>query len=117
MPAYRPVSAPEPHRGLRVATPEPPHSLPIVPLIPDKRYYGEAMGRPAGGSGAGLEEKGARSSRVWGAKLGSDGSRRRGRRVKGQSRGTAWRVILKASPATILSAGAKNPSLSHKPLP
>src|ERR1035437_3670173 len=30
---------------------------------------------------------GARSSAVWGAKLGSDGSPRRGRQVKGQSRG------------------------------
>jgi len=43
--------------------------------------------RPAGRSGAGLEEPGARGSAAWGAKLGSDGSHRRGRRIKGQRRG------------------------------
>jgi hypothetical protein len=50
-----------------------------------------------------LEEPGASGSTVWGAKLGSDGSPRRGRRVKGQSQGTAWRVILQASPVTLPS--------------
>src|ERR1035437_9871015 len=67
------------------------------------------MGRPSGHSGAGLEEPGARGSTVWGAKLDSDGSPRRGRRGKGQSRGTAWRVILQASPVTIPSERAMNP--------
>jgi hypothetical protein len=46
-PAHTSVTPSEHHR-----------SLPVVPLIPDKRYYGEAPGRPAGQSGAGLEEKG-----------------------------------------------------------
>jgi hypothetical protein len=53
--------------------------------------------RSAGRSGAGLEEKGASGSAVWGAKLGLDGSLRRGRRVKGQNRGIAWRVVVQAS--------------------
>jgi hypothetical protein len=66
--------------------------------------------RLAGGSGAGLEEQRASGSAVWGAKLGSEGSPRRGRRVKGQSRGTAWRVILQARPATYHN------SLSHSKL-
>ena len=81
-------------------------------------YYGdgEAPGRPAGGSGAGWEEAGARGSTVWGAKLDSDGSPRRGRRVKGQSRGTARRVILQASPVTTPSARAMNRALLSKGL-
>jgi hypothetical protein len=64
--------------------------------------------RPAGGSGAGWEEPGARGSTVWGAKLSSDGSPRHGKRVKGQSRATAGHVILQASPVTIPSARAMN---------
>ena len=84
---------PLPPAPTSVAAPEPHRSLPVVPLIADKRYYGEAPARPAGGSGAGWEEPGAIGSTVWGARLGSDGSPRRGRRVKGQSRGTVWRVI------------------------
>jgi hypothetical protein len=59
---------------------------------------------------------GARSSAVWGAKLGSDGSPRRGRRVKSQSRGTAWRVILQASPVTLPSERAMNRVLLSKGL-
>jgi hypothetical protein len=43
-----------------------------------------------------------------GAKMGSDGSRKRGRWVKGQRRGTAWRVMLHASPVTIPSETAGN---------
>jgi hypothetical protein len=39
--------------------------------------------RPAGRSGARWEEPGAGGSTVWGAKLGSDGSPRRGRRAEG----------------------------------
>src|ERR1019366_5454505 len=49
----------------------------------------------------GWRNRGPEGSTVWGAKLGSDGSPRRGRRVKGQSRGTAWRVILPASLVTL----------------
>src|ERR1035441_1753766 len=45
--------------------------------------YGASRGRV----GCRVGGIGARSSAVWGAKLGSDGSPRRGRRVKGQSRG------------------------------
>jgi hypothetical protein len=86
------------------AAPEPPRST----LDPDRGYYGEAPGRPARRSGAGWEVPGASGSAVWGAKLGSEGSPRRERRVKGQSRGTAWRLILQASPVTIPSAGAMN---------
>jgi hypothetical protein len=59
-------------------------SLPVVPLIADKWYYGEAPGSPAGGSGAGWEEPGPRGSTVWGAKPGSDGWPRREKRVKGR---------------------------------
>ena len=68
------------------------------------------MGRLSGASGAGMEESGAIGSTVRGAMLGSEGSPRRGRRVKGQSRGTAWRVILQARPATYHN------SLSHSKL-
>jgi len=39
-----------------------------------------------------------------------------GRRVKGQSRGTAWRVILQASPITIPSERALNRALLAKGL-
>jgi hypothetical protein len=43
-----------------VAAPDPHRSLPVVPLIADKRYYGETPvrlpGGPAGRSGAGLNE-------------------------------------------------------------
>jgi hypothetical protein len=51
---------------------------------------------------------GARDSAVWGAKLGSDGSPRRAKRVQGENRGTAWRVILQASPATLPSERTMN---------
>jgi hypothetical protein len=85
------------------ASPEPHRST----LDPDRGYYGEAPGRPARRSDAWLEEPGAGGSTVWGATPGSDVSRRRGRRVKGQSRGTAWRVILMASQVTIPSERAK----------
>ena len=74
------------------------------------------MGRLSGYPGAGLEEPGARGSVVWGGKLGSDGSPRRGRRVQGQSRGTAWRVILQARPVTLTSARAMNRVLLSKGL-
>ena len=40
--------------------PSPPRSLAVVPLIADKRYYGEATARPPGRSGAGLEQQGPR---------------------------------------------------------
>ena len=56
----------------------------------------------------GWRNRGPEGSTVWGAKLGSDGSPRGGRRVKGQSRGTAWRVILQARPATLPSERAMN---------
>jgi hypothetical protein len=39
-------------------SPDTHRSLPVVPLIADKRYYGKAPGRPAGRSGAWLEEPG-----------------------------------------------------------
>jgi len=58
---------PLPPAHTSVAPSEHHRSLPVVPLIRDKRYYGEAPGRPAGRSGAGLEEQGARGSTVWGA--------------------------------------------------
>jgi hypothetical protein len=81
-----------------------------------RRDSRESPVRPAGGSGAGWEEPGARGSTVWGAKLGSDGSPRRGRRVKGQSRGTDGRGILQASPVTLPSARAMNRVLLSKGL-
>jgi hypothetical protein len=56
-------------------------SLPVVPLIGDQRYYGEAPVRLPGGSGAGPEELGARGPAVWGTKLGLDGSPRCGKRA------------------------------------
>jgi hypothetical protein len=93
---------------ISIAPAEPPRSS----LDLDRGYYGEAPGWPAGWSGAGLEEQAARGSTVWGAKLGSDGSPRRGRPVKGQSRGTAWRVILQASPVTLPSERAMNRGLA-----
>ena len=52
-PAHTSVTPSEHHR-----------SLPVVPLIPDKRYYGEAPGRPAGQSGAG--GKGGPEARLFG---------------------------------------------------
>jgi hypothetical protein len=42
----------------------PPRSLAVVPLIPDKRYYGETPVGLAGGSGAGLEEPKASGSAI-----------------------------------------------------
>ena len=95
-----------------VAAPDPHGSLPVVPLIGDKRYYGESPARPAGGSGAGLEEPGARGTTLWGAKLGSDGSPRRGRQLKGQSRGTAWRVSGISG-----CTGERCPIFGHQPEP
>jgi len=77
--------------------------------IADQRYYGEAPGRPAEGSGQGGRNRGQRLDSVWGAKLGSDGSPRRGRRVQGQSRGTARRGVLQASPVTLPSGRAMKP--------
>jgi hypothetical protein len=53
---------------------------------------------------------------VWGAKLGSDGSPGRGRRVKGQSRGTAGGEILRARPVTLPSARAMKRALLSKGL-
>ena len=72
--------------------------------------------RSAGGSGARLEESRARGSEVWGARPGSDGSPKRGRRLKGRSRGTAWRVSLRASRVTHPSAKAMNRVLPSKGL-
>src|ERR1035441_3234603 len=97
-------TAPPTARSYLIAPPETHRST----SDSNQRYYGEAPGRPAGGSGAGWEEPEARGSAVWGAKLGSDGPPRRGRRVKGQSRGTAWRVILQASPVTTPAERAMN---------
>jgi hypothetical protein len=34
-----------PHQTVLRASPEPPRSLPVVPLISDQRYYGEAPAR------------------------------------------------------------------------
>ena len=45
--------------------------------------------------------RGARGSAVWGAKLGSDGSPRCGKRAQGENRGTAGRMILQGSPGTL----------------
>jgi hypothetical protein len=39
-----------------IASQDPHRSLPVVPLIGDKRYYGEAPARLPGRSGAGWEE-------------------------------------------------------------
>jgi hypothetical protein len=60
---------------------------------------------------------GGRGSAVWDAKLGSDESPRRGRQVKGQSRGTAWRAILQEIPVTIPPKKAKNHFSSPEPNP
>jgi hypothetical protein len=51
---------------------------------------------------------GARGSAVWGAKLGSDGSPRCGKQAQGENWGTAGRVIIQASPVTLLSERAIN---------
>ena len=40
-----PQTAPARHPTFLGAAPGPHGSLPVVPLIPDKRYYGEAPGR------------------------------------------------------------------------
>lgn len=93
-----------PPAHISVAAPE-PHWSRVVPLIGDKRHYGE----PAGGSGAGLKQPGARSLAVWSAKLGSDGPPRLGRRVKGQGRRAAGRVILQPIPVLLPSERARSP--------
>ena len=62
-----------------------------------------------------MEESDASGSAVWGAKLGSDGSPRRGRRLKAQSRGTAWRMILQASPVIIPPKTARNRQTHSQP--
>jgi hypothetical protein len=95
---------PLPPAPTSVAPWEPHHST----LDLDREYYGEASGRPAARSVQGSEEPVARGSTVWGSKLGSDGSPRCGRRVEGQSRGTAWHVILQATSVTISSERAMN---------
>src|ERR1017187_5316451 len=79
----------------RPLIPRQPHLSPTV--VPSIWIEGTTV-RLRGGSRAGLEEPGASGSTVWGAKLGSDGPPRRGRRVKDQSQGIAWHVILQASP-------------------
>ena len=77
------------------------------------------MGRLWGGSRdclvQGWRSRGS-GSPVWGAKVGSDGSPRCGRRVRGQRRGTAWRVILQANPETLPSERAMNRVLLSKGL-
>ena len=77
---------PLPPAHTTVAPPESPRSTSDL----NQRYYGETPGRPARGSGAGLEEPGARGSTVWGAKLCPDRSPRHGRRVKGQTATSPW---------------------------
>ena len=68
------------------------NSAPYRPLIPPPPAH---LRGPRDGLVQGLEEQGTRGSAVWGAKLGSDGSPRRGRRVKGQSRGDrSGRLVL-----------------------
>jgi hypothetical protein len=88
-----------------------------------RRYCGRELSesdwahtlRLLGRSGAGLEEPGVSGSTVWGAKLGSDGSPRRGRRVKGQSRSTAGCVSFQASPVTLPSERAKDQAHDQRP--
>ncbi len=68
----------------------------------------------------GGEQGGVGGSTIWARKLGSDGPPRRGRRVNGRSRGTAWRVILQASPVTLTSEtqrGRGHPRPFHKSAP
>src|ERR1035441_4728359 len=48
-----------------VASWEPHRNRPVVPLIGDKRYYGEVPVWAAEWSGAGLEEKGAKDWASW----------------------------------------------------
>jgi hypothetical protein len=69
---------------------EPRRYCAFVPLTGYLCYYGEVPVGPAGGSGAGLEQLGARRLAVWGAKLGSDGSPGHEKPAKDESRGTAW---------------------------
>ena len=63
-----------PTRSYSIASPEPRRSTSVAHTEVLRRDSGEAPVRPAGRSGAGLEELGARGSAFWGAKLGSDGS-------------------------------------------
>jgi hypothetical protein len=58
----------------------------------------------------------ARGSTFWGAKLGSDWPPRHGKRANGQSRGAAWRVILRASPVMIPKERAIDLALLSKSL-
>jgi hypothetical protein len=93
---------PLPPAHASVAPPETPRRL----AVDNKCYLRRVSG---GGRGTVWCRVGAiRGSTVWGAKLGSDGSPRGGRRVKGQSRGTAWRVIGISG-----CAGAKCPIFGH----
>ena len=48
-------------------TPDTRRSLTVVPLIDDKRYYGEAPGRPTGSSGEGRRYRGLDD---WGCQAG-----------------------------------------------
>src|ERR1017187_5766333 len=85
------------------ASPGPHRSLPVVPPLVERRYYGEAPVGLAGGAGAELEELGARGSATWGAEIGSEESPRYVKAAIGESRGTAWRLILQDSPVTLPS--------------
>jgi hypothetical protein len=77
-------------------------------------YYGESPGGPAGRSGAGLEGSGP-ETRLFGApNRGLEGSPRHRRQVKGQSRGSAWRVILQGIPVTIFTENSEEPSHSSQ---
>jgi hypothetical protein len=111
-----------PARLYQYSSAEPHRSLAVVPLIPDKRYYGEAPVRPAGRSGAGLEEYRPRGSAFWGVKLGPERSPRRGKRSKGEplpgcraharARGDAllrFQEPAKAHPQALLESGLPIP--------
>jgi hypothetical protein len=51
MPNFQPSFLAFQHQTVSRAAPEPPRSLPVVPLIADKRYYGEAPGSVRWGYG------------------------------------------------------------------
>jgi hypothetical protein len=94
----------------RLLIPPKPHGrLPIVPLIRIRGTMGSLRGGPREGRVRRWRNRGPEVRRFGVPSWVRMGPPRRGRPVKGQRRGAAWRVILQASPPTLPSQRAKNP--------
>ena len=99
----------------RNGVPQPPAHTAVAPPETSRRpsdpgirgATGSLRGVPREGLVQGWRNRGPEAQQFGGAKLGPDRSPRHGGRVKGQSRSTAWRMILQASPATVPAKTAR----------